>query len=84
MEDVPFGISVRLAGRDAPVELTGVAGVTLRLPGSPEIVVAQDHPWGVAFRVESLPDATHFHQFELRPGAGNLLFLRVHSYPRQD
>lgn len=79
--DVPFTVTTCTRGQEHPTEHRDVETLTIRIPGAPEISVALDEARGLVFLVENGLDSEQLHQFELRPGAANVFFARVHSYP---
>ncbi|MFJ9036928.1 hypothetical protein ACIRF8_10120 [Streptomyces sp. NPDC102406] len=81
--DTPFTFSWRVSGEDDRRRADDVTEIALAAPDGSEVQLTLDDLRGFVLRMDSDPDGDHFHEFEIRPGAANLFFVKAHRHERR-
>ncbi|WP_424217057.1 hypothetical protein ACN20G_33750 (plasmid) [Streptomyces sp. BI20] len=80
--DVAFSVSCRTSDdeEEPPRRIDGVTSLAVVLPDGTEVALNVDAERGLVVHLEADPDSGRFGEFEIRPGAANLFFVRAHHH----
>ncbi|MER5891201.1 hypothetical protein ABT160_45965 [Streptomyces sp. NPDC001941] len=80
--DTPFSLTYRLDETEQQVTVDDVVELAITAPDGQAVQLAWDEERGWVVLMDVDPESGPSREFEIRPGAANLFFVRTHQHPR--